>query len=154
MIGMLEDRRTVTAVALSPMQRELLRHLADGLTGAQSARRFGIPRYGVSNRLVTLYAALGAGSAARAVARAHEFGLLARTPQELPPLDTGRRDLLRAIARGDTDTEIASRLRVHVSRVRHRLADLYREIGAKNRPSAVHLAYCGGLFGKAVRNGG
>jgi len=151
MLAVLDDQRTVTptGVALSPMQHELLRHLADGLTGAQTARRFGIPHYGVWNRLKPLYEALGVGTASRAVARAHELGLLARDPRVLPPLPAASRDLLRRIARGESDQQIASRLGLHVSTVRHRLSALYREIGVRNRPSAIHAAYCAGLIGGA-----
>ncbi len=148
MLALLDDQRTVTpaGVPVSPMQRELLRHLAEGLTGEQSARRFGIPPYGVWNRLRALYDALEVGTASRAVARAHELGLLAREPWTLPPLPAGKRDLLRRIARGESDAQIAKRLGLHVSTVRHRLSDLYREIGVRNRPSAIHAAFCTGLL--------
>lgn len=147
---LLDDQRTVdVAAALSPTHRQILVYLAHGLTGAQVARRFGMPTYGVWNRTVTLYAALGVGTATTAVARGHDIGIIPLEPYGRIVLDADRRLLLRWAASGETDQQIASRLGVHVSRVRHRLGDMYRAMGVKNRPQAVHAGYCAGILGGA-----
>lgn len=136
-------------VAVSSTQLRLLRHVAHGLTLAQSARRLAIRPHAVSNRLTSLYRELEVGTGSRAVARGHELGLLEREPRPVPPLRDSQLDLLWRIARGESDVLIASRMRLHVSTVRHHLSRMYRDIGAKNRPNAIHLAYCAGVLGAA-----
>lgn len=145
----LDDRRTVTAsgIAVSPTQRDLLRLVAGGLTAAQIGRRFGVEVWAVSNRLHPLYKALEVRNATHAVARGHELGLIEAQTCSLPVLSRGRRELLRRLALGQPDKEIASAAGIHVSRLRHRIADMYRAMGARNRAQAVHLAFCGGILG-------
>lgn len=149
---LLVDQRTITPAGVGPseMQRRILRHLAHGLTGAQIAERLAIPEYGVWNRATSLYGLLGVGTATRAVVRGHELGFLSCRCCPVSEVSPQWHGVLRRLAVGDTDRELAARWHVHVSRMRHRLGDMYRAMGVRNRPQAVHAAHVAGVIGGGV----
>jgi DNA-binding NarL/FixJ family response regulator len=66
---------------------------------------------------------------------ANEFGL---TPKEL--------EILRHVAAGDRNRELASKLWVTEQTVKFYLSSIYRKLGAKNRSQAVHVAARAGLL--------
>jgi DNA-binding CsgD family transcriptional regulator len=65
-----------------------------------------------------------------------------------PQTDLTRRelDMLRHIAQGRTNEDIASRLGVSVDTVKTHLCRLYRRLGARDRAHAVHLGHRRGLL--------
>ena len=73
--------------------------------------------------------------APREPATANDFGL---TPKEL--------EILRHVAAGDRNRELARKLWVTEQTVKFYLSSIYRKLGAKNRSQAVHVAARAGLL--------
>lgn len=53
--------------------------------------------------------------------------------------------ILKLMANGAANAEIASELRVHIRTVKHHTSSIFRKLGARNRSEAVALAYRLGL---------
>jgi DNA-binding CsgD family transcriptional regulator len=127
-----------------PVERRILLALARGRTRAQIEAHECLSRTVLSARITDLHRLFGVSSSAHMVARAHAAGLLERDRVLRPALRDVDLRRLRLIADGAPDREIGPR---STSRVAS--SDLYRRLGAKNRPNAVHLAFCAGLLGGA-----
>lgn len=54
------------------------------------------------------------------------------------------KEVLRLIAEGNENIDIAKAMRVKVKTVRSRLERIYQKLGSKNRPHAIWLAHCYG----------
>lgn len=138
----------VLARPLLPVERRTLARLARGFTYASIQRLEGTSRTAVINTVSGVHRLLGVSSSARAVAVAHELGLLERERYALV-LDAADLDLLRLIADGLPNHEIAARFGRDVPTVGNLVSTLYRHMGAMNRLQAVHIGYCAGLLGGA-----
>ena len=70
-----------------------------------------------------------------------------RRDQPEPPLSERERDVLRLIASGSTNREIAQELFLSPHTVKEHTSVLYRKLGARNRAEAVQRAQRQGLLG-------
>lgn len=136
----------VLARPLLPLERRTLARLARGFTYEQIQKREATSHTAVINAVSGLHRLLGARSSAHAVALAHELGLLERERYALR-LGAEDLDLLRMIADGLPNREIAVRLGRDLPTVGNLVSALYRLMGATNRPHAVHIGYCAGILG-------
>lgn len=134
---------------LLPVERRVLARQARGMTYDQIQKREETSRTAVINTVMGVHRLLGVRSSARAVAVAHELGLLERERYALL-LDADDEALLRLIADGLSNHEIADRLGRDVPTVGDLVSALYRHMGATNRPHAVHIGYCAGALGGGV----
>jgi DNA-binding NarL/FixJ family response regulator len=66
---------------------------------------------------------------------------LARRRHTMPDLTTRQWELLRLLARGHTNTEIARELVVSVSTVRKHLENIFARLGVTNRTAAIAKAF-------------
>jgi DNA-binding NarL/FixJ family response regulator len=80
-------------------------------------------------------------------AEAPPTGLAAGVPSALPPDGLSRRELevLRLVAAGETNSQIARRLGLSTHTVERHVANLYRKIGARGRADATAFALRSGL---------
>lgn len=136
---------------MKPVERRVLVRLARGETYEQIAAREGMPGHRVIDVACDLHTLFGAATTARTVAVAHGLGVLPRDAYPTPMLSERRAVLLGLVSDGLLNREIAVRVGVSAQTVGNSLMVLYRAMGAKNRPSAVHIGYCTGILGaKAV----
>jgi DNA-binding CsgD family transcriptional regulator len=63
-----------------------------------------------------------------------------RRRHPLPPLTTRQQDLLRLVAEGNTNSQIARRLSISEGTVRTHLENIYRKLGVSSRAAAVTRA--------------
>lgn len=68
------------------------------------------------------------------------------TPHELPPLTPREVDVLKAIARGRTNAEIAKQLYLSTATVKSYASALFNKLGVGDRVQATVLAYESGLI--------
>lgn len=71
-----ERRQLPSRSALTPREREVLRHLADGMTAADCAAALQVSPKTVDNHKQRIFSKLGVQNQAHAVALAHRMGLL------------------------------------------------------------------------------
>jgi non-specific serine/threonine protein kinase len=69
----------------------------------------------------------------------------AATDSSAPHLTPREAEVLRHVARGDSNQEIAAALVISVNTVEHHIASLYGKIGARRRADAVAYAFTGGM---------
>lgn len=70
---------------------------------------------------------------------------------ELPPR---LHEVLKLIARGRTDEDIADELKISLNTVKAHKKTIYRALGARNGPHAVHRGHEWGLLGVAAHSPG
>jgi DNA-binding NarL/FixJ family response regulator len=68
-----------------------------------------------------------------------------RTPPPAPAVTAREQDVLRLLAHGDSNAEIARSLGITVHTVERHTANLYRKIGARGRTDAAAYALRHGL---------
>lgn len=71
-----ERRHLPSRATLTPREREVLRHLADGMTAADCAAALSVSPKTVDNHKQRIFSKLGVQNQAHAVALAHRIGLL------------------------------------------------------------------------------
>ena len=71
-----ERRQLPSRSTLTPREREVLRHLADGMTAADCAAALNVSPKTVDNHKQRIFSKLGVQNQAHAVALAHRIGLL------------------------------------------------------------------------------
>jgi DNA-binding CsgD family transcriptional regulator len=133
---------------LSPLERRLLLHLAHGVPRGALTSAENLTLAVVDRHLTALYAVLGAESATAAVIAGHVQGLLPRERYRAPGLPAGLQSVLDLVGQRLSDREIGARLGLTHSVARRPVEAVYAELGASNRPSACHIAYCTGLLGR------
>jgi DNA-binding CsgD family transcriptional regulator len=122
-------------IRFSPLDREILRLAAEGLTNAEIGARVHLSRDTVKQHTRALYARLGVPGRAGAVN-------LARRLQAIPGQPAARispreHDVLRVLATGATNAEIARRLGLSPHTVKQHTCSIYRKLGARNRAQAA-----------------
>jgi DNA-binding NarL/FixJ family response regulator len=122
-------------VRFSPLDREILRLVAEGLTNAEIGPRVHLSQDTVKQHTRALYARLRVPGRAGAVDVARRLGALPSQP-------TGRispreHDVLRVLATGATNAEIARRLGLSPHTVKQHTSSIYRKLGARNRAQAA-----------------
>lgn len=140
----------LSARPLMPTERRVLLALARGETHWSIGAREGLSRSGMWPCIHRIHTALGASSSAHAVGLAHRFGLLPRDRFATPVLTPEELVLLGWIADGVRNAPIAERLGLKLGTAADASRKLYRRLGARNRPNAVHVGYCTGLLGGDV----
>ena len=119
---------------LTARQSEIVRCLAAGLTNQQIARRLGISVGTVRKHVENVYTALGVTNRVAAAELHDEFA----TPSETTPVLTARQsEVVRYLAVGLTNQQIARRLDISAGTVRKHLENVYRTLGVSNRVAAV-----------------
>jgi DNA-binding CsgD family transcriptional regulator len=88
-------------------------------------------------------------------APADELGVVSdtRRPSTPTPLSAREHEVLTLIADGRSLPEVAERLTISPATVRTHAANIYRKLGARNRPHAVALALGLGLIEPPNRSG-
>lgn len=138
--------RPQAAPLLMPLERRILLHLAHEYTRGRIRAAEGITEGVLDIRSNRIYGLLGARSHAHAVARGHELGLLPREGFGRPFLDADDLALLRWIAAGLRNQDIADLVGDRVKAIGHATRVLYRHMLVRNRPQAVHVGFCTGLL--------
>lgn len=68
-------------------------------------------------------------------------------PDDQPPLKPREVDILRGVAKGLTNAHIGRGLCVSEDSIKQYLRAVYRKLGARDRASAVAIAYDRGILG-------
>jgi DNA-binding CsgD family transcriptional regulator len=121
------------AGTLDEVQRRLLALLGSGLTVAEAARRLHLSPRTAERRLAEARAALGAATNAEAVLRAEGEEL--RTQRD--SLSAREHEVLKLVAAGLRDEEIAERLQIATSTVATLLKSSMEKLDARTRVEAV-----------------
>jgi DNA-binding NarL/FixJ family response regulator len=122
-------------VRFSPLEREIMRLVSEGLTNGEIAVRVHLSQDTVKQHTRALYARLGVSGRASAVDLVRRLGVL-------PAQRTGRispreHEVLRVLATGATNAEIARRLGLSPHTVKQHTCSIYRKLGARNRAQAA-----------------
>ena len=126
--------RSAPTPVLTARQSEIVRCLAAGLTNQQIARRLGISVGTVRKHVENVYTALGVTNRVAAAELHDEFA----TPSATTPVLTARQsEVVRYLAVGLTNQQIARRLDISAGTVRKHLENVYRTLGVSNRVAAV-----------------
>ncbi len=125
-------------VRFSPLDREILRLIGEGFTNAEIGPRVHLSPDAVKQHTRALYARLGVPGRAGAVDRARRLGAL--PPQPARRISPREHDVLRVLATGATNAEIARRLGLSPHTVKQHTCSIYRKLGARNRAQAAAAA--------------
>jgi two-component system response regulator DesR len=122
-------------IRFTPLDREILRLAADGLTNAEIGTRVHLSRDTVKQHTRALYARLGVRGRAGAVHLARQLSAIPGQPgARISPRE---HDVLRVLATGATNAEIARRLGMSPHTVKQHTCSIYRKLGARNRAQAA-----------------
>lgn len=135
---------------LQAAESRVLLHLARGVPRRELPGVLKWSLSSVDGLLDAIYRKLQRRSATGAVIAGHEYGLLPREVFEVPRLFADELELLGLIGAGLSQVQVAERLGVPYSTSATRTQLLYRLLGARNRPNAVHVGFCTGLLGGDV----
>ena len=137
---------------LTAREKLILALIADGLEGDQVAARIGpsprnkhlgeFSRRAIYSHMKNISIKLGADNSAHAVALAHLRDDL-HPIQDIgaaPELTTDQRRLLEMVCAGMSNPEIAKVWGISPGKISERHVVLCWQLGAKNRPNAVHRA--------------
>jgi len=139
-----------TRPLLSRRQLQALSGAACGRTSREIGRELGISDRTAANYLCLTGEKLGVRRRAAMVDAAYRLGLLARPdrPPAAAPRTTPRRlQVLRLMAAGLSDREIAAELYTSPGTVMSHAAQLYADLGARSRAHAVAIGHQYGLLG-------
>lgn len=120
-----------------PLDREILRLAAEGMTNLQIGAAVHLSAGTVKQHTRGLYARLGVESRAGAVHVARELGVIPRPPQHEAKVSPREREVLRVLATGATNAEIAGRLGLSPHTVKQHTRSIYRKLGVRNRAEAA-----------------
>lgn len=135
---------------LKPVERAVLLRLARGHTYDQIAAREHLTRSHVIEHVTNLHAVFEVATSAYTVALAHRAGLLPLERYARPVLNARAGRILELIGAGLLNREIAPVIDTDVKTTSNAVTRLYRDLGASNRPHAVHIGWCTGLLGAGV----
>jgi two-component system response regulator DesR len=127
--------RRPAPVRFTPLDREILRLAALGYTNPEIGARVHLSRDTVKQHTRVLYARLGVRGRAGAVHVARQLGAI--PPQPEGRVSPREQDVLRALATGATNAEIARRLGLSPHTVKQHTCSIYRKLGARNRAQAA-----------------
>lgn len=134
---------------LTARELQVIAGAARGHTDRRIASTLHCTEESVRGHLDRARARLGVNTRAAAVHACYHVGYLASLtpePRTLPALSPRQHDVLTALARGYTDSEIARRLYVTPNTVATHTRRLYRALHVETRSHAVAIAWQLGLL--------
>lgn len=137
------------SVKLSPQEQAVLGLIGSGHTAPEIALALTISPRTVANYTRRIYRKLDTSCQVQAVSRAISLGLFDQDPPWIVSrimLTARERDVLEAIARGETVRQTARVLDVAEKTVENTRSRLYCKLGAHNRSDALIIAYRLGLL--------
>lgn len=127
--------------ALSAREIQVLTLVAAGGTRDVISDQLGLAPGTVASHMVRIYRALGARTAAHAVALAHGTGVIAARPLPPAPFVSRReRQVLAGLAHGLTSAQVAMHLSLSGDTVKTHLRRVYRKLGVSCGANAVDSA--------------
>lgn len=120
---------------LTDRETEVLRLLPGGATNKDIARRLGISASTVKVLLRSLFRKLGVASRSQAAALAPSAAAAAPVAEE--PLSERERDIVRMLAAGSSNKDIAAALGISPNTVRVHVHEVFRKLGMTSRAQAV-----------------
>ncbi|MEU1973471.1 LuxR C-terminal-related transcriptional regulator [Microbacterium sp. NPDC019599] len=140
MLGAVRADRERVLRAMAPRHREAIdaaqKHVVDRL-GAAAFDLVGAGQLLSSER---------AGEEAIGWLRSQAAQRESRTRSEAPTLTPREHEVLRLLAEGDSNKQIATRLGLSVKTVMHHSVSIYRKLAVRGRAEATAYAYRGGLL--------
>lgn len=154
---LVEPRRKLT-----PFETLVLRHLAEDRTYCGTATLVNQSRHAVQVAVKGILFTLRAGHTAQAVYRAHQLDLLnpAAVAKALIPAPKWRPlpnvvvEVVRLVAQGMTNAEMANALGLTCDHVKDRLKQAHALWQTRNRAHLVHLAHERGVFPRGATTPG